>query len=363
MGVALIRIGNSLVKSLGILLGLLFGILPVMECSLWAKADPTIVIVHSYSPDYEWTIGQDYGIRAAYKKYYSGNETRLIRIYLNQKKKTGAELEGQVALAKERIKTAKPAGVVLTDDFAFEKLSQFVRHLKITQSFSGVNKELSDYGYTGKEKGIAGTFERYNMSATARLLMALRPSIRNILILADDDITGTTLTRQAQDQIREDQTLEKIGLKLDFYNGSSFEGLKRKLLSVNPETTGVLFTSFYRLIDSNSRSVNYTEVDQWVNENTRFLDAGLVSFHVKNGRLISLAGSDYENGFYAGELLFKALTTGIDISKFGVRRFVPLQLQLNHKRAKQIRVTFPFEILSYALSSEFLFSEWENGSD
>ena len=110
----------------------------------------------------------------------------------------------------------------------------------------------------------------------------------------------------------------------------------------------------YSQKDKNGAHVPHAKIEKWINEKTSFIDTGLAFFQVAEGRLLSLAVSMYESGYYSSNLLFKSIKKGSDLGKTPVREILPLRLKLNHKRAKKLGIKFPYKLLIYAEKSEKL---------
>lgn len=324
-------------------------------------ASKILLIIHSYSPDFEFTRNEDKGIMKAFNRHLAlTNNWSIERFYFHGKtKKSAMEVKESIRKAKDLIQSIKPDAVILTDDLAFKSLYRFVKNQGIPLSFSGINGNIRDYGYVEGESGITGSIERYNVPAVVKIMKRLRTTINSILIISDENITGKALLRQFMNQIKSNHSLKEMGIhSVKGFAGASFEALKRRLLSVNPKRTGVIVLASYSYRNENGTPISYDKINNWIFENTNFIDMGLIAFHMdKKGRLFGLASSAEEMGNYSATLLFKAILAKKDPSTYGIREQLPLNLYLNHDRAKKLGITFPFEILSYAKTFEALMSQ------
>lgn len=321
------------------------------------RAEKILVIIHSYALDYEWTAGQDQGITKALVDHYGKNhDWKIERFFLDSKKLSPDQIDQKIHEIKKYLSKIKPSAAILTDDLAFRLFFRRLRDMDIPVSFSGINGRLQDYGYRQGEKGITGSLERYNIVTPIKILKKLRPSIRNILLVADDSITGKAVFFDFKSQIKNDPSLKELGiLKLSEFLDSSYERLQSRLESVNPVTDGVVFAAIYSFRDKFGKAVSYKEINEWLTHQTDFLDVGASMLNVKLGRLISLASSEEEMGYYTANSLFKGLKSGKDINEIPIRQHLPLQLTINHARAGKLGVTFPYEILVYAGNSGILY--------
>lgn len=81
----------------------------------------------------------------------------------------------------------------------------------------------------------------------------------------------------------------------------------------------MIFTSFYAFRDEKDRHVDYRIVVDWLNKNTKFVDAGITSFHVVNGRLFSVCKFSQRSGRSNADILFKALKAGVELNTIPIR--------------------------------------------
>jgi hypothetical protein len=161
-----------------------YDILESQEFSSSTNKKKKLLVVHSYSYDFEFTKRVDDGIVEALRKYNTNDEWTIERIFLHGKKVTDPKKSNTIiAKAKKKILTHLPDAAILTDDLAFKSFFRLLKNYKVPLSFSGINGDIESYGYKFGESGIAGTLESYNMAAVVRIVLKLRPSIKNILII------------------------------------------------------------------------------------------------------------------------------------------------------------------------------------
>lgn len=317
----------------------------------------TLLIVHSYAMDYEWTSGQDAGIMKAFdEKYAADSSWNIEKIYLDAKKKSENPdlLKAEIENVKKKILMIKPDAVIITDDIALQSLFSFLQKLKIPISFSGINGDIREYGYHEGLAGVTGSLEQYNFPAVAKLIKSIQPEINRIVFIGDESLSTDGIFSDIKKQWKHDE-LAQSGLKnYQLYKSTSFSSLKKFLKSLDPQRDGIFFVAFYTYKDDQGNPVDYREIDKWVLRNTAFVDAGVASFHVKNGRLLSLASSAEETGYYCATILFDALHDEKDPGSIPIRIHLPLKLMINHDRAAQLLLSIPFEILSYAANSQDL---------
>jgi len=337
---------------------LIYRVMPVVAaliCMFYSaevqSANKKLLIIHSYAMDYEWTVGEDKGIVKAFRDTLMNEWGWSIqRSFLNGKKyqEDPSRLQREIKVIKQEIEGDKPDAVILTDDLAFIVFYRFLNALNIPVSFCGVNGYIEDYGYRQGDAGVTGTLEHNNFPAMAKIIKRARPSIDRIVYVGDVSKTTDGIVSTIKRDLKGGKFVNTGIDKHEFYKTSSYDELKNYLLGIDSSQTAVVFISFYTFTDNKDEHVYYRDVDRWINENTNFIDAGIASFHVKNGRMLSLASSADEIGYYCAQKLFEAIKRRIDPSDMGIREYMPLQLILNRSRADKIGVQMPYDILSYA---------------
>ncbi len=308
-----------------------------------------IIIVNSYSHDYLATKRQQNGFEKAFfdKIINDRDKYQLLTFNLRSKKTNKNILEKNVERVKRIVLKKKPAAIFVTDDYAFKHFYPLAKANNIPLVFSGINANLKDYGYVPGEKGISGTLERYNYLAILRLFKILKPkTIRNILVIADDDITGNFLINDFWKSTSQ-SAIDDIGVKVSILKTIQFRELTEKIKSADPRDTGLLYLVVYAQRDQNNQALPTDRIDKWIFENTNHIDVGLTAAHVQAGRLMSLASNMYESGVFAGQILARSLLEKKDLNRFPIREKLPLEFRINRNRAKKLNLKMPFNFLVY----------------
>ncbi len=310
-----------------------------------------IALINSYSPGYWWSDAQEIGIFKAFQE--SGLEKagwKIQKFYLDEKNKfTPEEINASVKDVQQSLDIMQISAALLADDLAAKSFLQYFKKRKIPIGFSGIQGELKEYGYRVGDNGVTGSMERYNFPSVIRLLKKIKPSIDSILFICDENISGRAHTRSFVDQTRshEDQ-LQSIGVrKFLTYASNSYEDLINTLVRVDAKKTGVIVASYFSYKDQSGRIVPFSVIDDWINKNARFVDAGLSIYQGKHGRIISIGTSPEEMGYYVSSKLLNGIKAGKDVGGFGIRQFNPLFLTINRQRARQLGLTIPYEVLVY----------------
>ena len=322
-----------------------------------------IVVIHSYSMDYEWTAGEDDGIKKAVKQYevkYS-TEINVRRFFLEGKKnkELSERIHNRVTEVKEYIVANQLDGAILTDDLAFSVFYLFLSKLNIPMTFCGINGKIEQYGYKKGDHNITGTLERYNLIPTLKIISQLRPTIDTVIFIGDTSLTTDVLFNDLKNQnIKEKLDTTPIK-KIKYFSNEYIDQLQDFLLGLDPARNAVVYIAPYTYTDREGNHVNYREVDKWASAHTKIIDAGITNYQVKNGRLLSLASNQVESGYYAAIGLLKGFESGSDLSAYKIRQYLPLKLILNKSRAHDLKLDIPFSLFAYSYDSQKLFDTFD----
>lgn len=320
----------------------------------WAATNTKrLLIIHSYALDFQWTAGQEYGIQKAFDEYLNPAEWTIQHDFLDGKKcqENAQALQNKIQHITREIERTRPDAVILTDDLAFSSFYPTLKRLRIPVSFSGINGELQQYGYQTGDTGITGALERYNLPAVVRLMKYVRPGLTKVVFVTDMSVTSNGLVADVNKQLKAGAFAGLGVSEYAFYSNLYFENLQTYLQRLDAHQVAIVLLTNYTFKDRRGRPIHHSTIDDWIFHNTHLIDAGLLAFPVRYGRLLSLASDAEEVGYFCAGQLFQALLSGRDPSLLPIREFMPLKLVLNHERARELGVTFPFEILTYASSS------------
>jgi ABC-type uncharacterized transport system substrate-binding protein len=167
----------------------LLAALPLQLTALKAAAQsPTILLIESYSADFEW----DAGYRAALQAKLEP-ACQLVSFELDTKR---VPTERQAAMADQAWATylkLKPALVILGDDAA---LSMLAARLAVTSTpvvYLGINNNPRAYFDPAKVRNITGVLERPLVKRNVALLRKILPAARRVLFLFDTGMTSTVI--------------------------------------------------------------------------------------------------------------------------------------------------------------------------
>lgn len=315
------------------------------------------VVIQSYSVGYEWLDELDMGItKAFHESNAAGSGWTVYKFYLHGKKLLKPE---QIAVSVNQVKTELNkmcvGAVFLADDLAFKYFYKYFLSMSIPIGFAGVQGDLKEYGYNEGQKNVTGALEYYNFVAVIKLFKMINKNIKNILFICDNNISGIAHTKNFLNQTQNNPELIASGIiSIKDYSSNNYESLLSILLAVDASDTAVIVASYFSYFDSKNNLINYRSIDRWIFNNTKFLDAGLSMYQVRNGRLLSVAFSSEEMGRFVTANLFKGIINGEDVSKFGIRSYNPLKLLINKERAQMLGIQIPYDILVYEQADQLI---------
>ena len=211
-------------------LGLIW--LLLMIASPVFAAGKNVVIIHSYSKDFQWTQAEERGFIKNFQKYgFEKKGWKVHRHYLNQKQiKDSKKLKALVKSGEQLIRKVKPALVYLTDDYATKSFVRYTADRQIPTVFAGVNAQIEDYGYARQQMPLlTGVHEANDYLGVVKLLKSIKPSLDSVLVVSEPDITGKAYLKNLRSQLNTGSGIRRFGLSYSEFlrKRSKIDGLCR----------------------------------------------------------------------------------------------------------------------------------------
>jgi signal transduction histidine kinase len=145
---------------------------------------PEVLIINSYAPGYRWSDDMFTGLMTALRREFKDIEP--VVLYLDARRFPEAEREAwQLADVLHKVARRPPRLVITLDNAAFD----FALHHRaaiapgVPLVFGGLNRFAPEM-IAGQEE-ITGVSEETDFSGTFRLIAALRPEARRVLVLSN----------------------------------------------------------------------------------------------------------------------------------------------------------------------------------
>lgn len=304
----------------------------------------TVLVVHSYDPEYIWTQAVSQGI----KQGLHGHKVKLETLYLDAKRDPEPEhLRDKALEILERIKASKPQVVITVDDAAQLYLAK--PHLKGQASpqviFCGVNAPLSLYGFPAAN--VSGVRERWHFREGFALLKKIKPTMRSAALLVDDsESSGFVLDDFKADFKRNGPYAVKIA---GVEKIRTYQQWQRLVKYYQSRTDALAFGIYHSLVDETTgRTVSADAVNAWNTANNKLPTLGFADYAEGHGLFCGVLESGHEQGLLAGAMAHTLLNTGAMAGGLPVRINQKGRVVLNLKTAERLGLQIPYEIINAA---------------
>lgn len=316
-----------------------------------ASAAKRVLIVHSYSNLFPWTRDLNNGVIEGLRRTgYTTDQQYQLKTFFMDTRITYTSPEGvrqRAAEALEMIEDFRPDILFVTDDNALRDVavSYAQQHPNATVStvFSGINVDPSIYtpiqSLDRLGGPITGALERVPYYEAFQLGKRLFPAASKIVILGD----ASTSSRFVANTFRQDYpgSAENPPLEvLDFVLLKTFQEWKEKVLESQNTADIIGVLNYHQLRDENGAIVAPWDVVDWMAENNRLPELGLVAEWAEDGILMSAGNSGYKTGIYAG-VLGENILSGQDPGAIPIVDPKEIDAAYNVQRARILGITFP----------------------
>ena len=310
-----------------------------------------VLIVHSYSNAFQWTQELDDGIIEGLRRmgYTGGREYELKTFFMDTKvtHTTPEQVKKRAAEALAIIREYHPDILFVTDDNALREVGVTYAEENPDAAaptvFSGINVDPSSYkpieNLDMPGGLITGALERIPYREAFQLGKRLFPDASKIVILADASgsssfVTGT-FHQDYPDSV-EGRPLEV----LDFAQPETFQEWKETVLEYQKKADIIGILNYHQLKDEDGNIVAAQEAVDWMADNNRLPEIGLVSEWAEDGILMSAGNSGYKTGIYVGFLGGRILD-GQDPGTISIVDPKEIDAKYNLRRARMLGIVFP----------------------
>lgn len=314
---------------------------------------PRLMILHSYDNSYVWTKEVNDGL----SRVLENSQWLTLRYHYMQTKKFHAKTElRRAAIAAHRaIDNFKPDVLLAVDDYA-QKLvaSEYINNPKMKIVFAGVNGSISPYGYD-KADNVTGILERKQFDAIKEMISIIHDK-KDSLQPRVAYLSDTALSSQAD-----------IGEAIKFnwhpvsYTGgfaaANFTQWQNKVMELKGNIDFLLVSGYRKLPRSTEETtfVSPEEVMNWTTTNLPVPVLGLNVFNSRDGAMISVGVSPFEQGEVAANMAMALLGGKKKISDLPVIESRQYVVSMSKKSLDHYRITPPrvFEAFSRASNNYY----------
>ncbi|MFT3829694.1 MAG: ATP-binding protein [Opitutaceae bacterium] len=278
------------------------GGLVVLLCAGWPGAlaaaqpasRPAVLVLLSYHVGMEWEDGVIAGLQEALAP-----KAELVLLQLDVKRYPQAEREtGMVANFASKAAMCSPVAVLAIDDYAYQFALRHRNHITAGTPllFGGVN-----YLPGAPPPDVGGVVEAIDLAGTLRLLQALCPGAKRLVVLNDATETGVANNAALAAALAESETRWDL-LRL---GRSGFAETEAALAGLDPERDAVLLLSWN--LDGNGEVRSYDEAVQRARAVCPAPLFGVWSFYFGHGIVGGSLLDGREHGRELGELTTQVL--------------------------------------------------------
>jgi ABC-type uncharacterized transport system substrate-binding protein len=252
-----------------------------------------ILHVMSYHQGLFWSDDQYAGFRDALAGVAVEYRVLAMDVQRNRSKDWAEQRAGE---ARSLIGEWKPDLVYTSDDDAQEHVARHYVNKDLPFVFSGVDRDLNAYGFVGA-RNVAGVPEQLQIAGSARLLQAVAPGVKRILMISDRAAHWPAVVAKIKQGVAQVPGVEIVGWELV----STYEAYQRVVRDA-PAKVDALWTLGLNLKDAGGRDVPLAELMKWTVENSRLPDVAVWDSRVHLGALVAVTVSGREQGVAAGRL-------------------------------------------------------------
>ena len=318
---------------------LLFFAVLFLAQPLSGRAEEPLRILHvpSYHISWQWNIDQFEGFKSA----LSDLDVEYSVVELDTKRQSDQrQIQQRVDEARRLIDEWKPDLLYVNDDNAQRYLAVDYVDRDLPIVFSGVNRDPAEYNFLGA-RNVTGVIEHEHFNATLNLLMRLKPSVRRIAVIVDDDPTWKGVIARIREKINSFPGVEIV----DWALLRRFDEFKRKMMEYQTTADAVAMLGVFNLADDTGKNVDYEELLRWTAANSELPDFSFWETRVERGTLCAVTVSGYQQGLQAGKMARRILVDGespADIAMVSSKSGTPL---ISLARARALGLAVDSELL------------------
>lgn len=265
-----------------------------------------VLVVMSYHEFMPWEMEIREGIEAELTE-----NTTIRYVYMNTKN----DFAGGAAKAKEALdvyREFQPDGIIAADDDA---VSLFVvpyikDRVKTPVMFCGINAEPEAYGFPASN--VSGILERAHFRESIAFLHQLRPSVKRIVFLTNDNPTGKAYVEQIR---REAGTYPSI--IADIKEVKTLDEALAVTRDLKKRSDALFVIAMEGLPDASGRHLPEKDVFRKLSKSYGKPVIGMNEFNIRSGLLCAVVKSGQEQGANAAKMLLQAMQ-GTPVSRIPI---------------------------------------------
>lgn len=313
---------------------------------------PRLLVLHSYGNDYVWTKEVNEGLKRVLGK---NNWLSTRYHYMHTNKFNGKdELRRSAQAGRRAVEQFRPDVLLAIDDHAQELVAKYyVNDPKMQIVFAGINGEITPYGYD-HANNVTGIRERKQYKAVQEMLSILsqdqgRPA--RLAYLVDSALSSSADISEA----------DKFSWAPHHYVGSfqasDFGDWQEKVRTLAGQVDFLLVSGYRQLprVAGDKGFVPPEQVLDWTVSQLQVPVIGLNVFNSRDGAMISLGVSPYEQGEVAAKMAYDLLRGGQKTGDLPIRQASQYVVSMSEQALARYRIKPPqvFEAFARATNNYY----------
>jgi len=307
----------------------------------WYNASkPSILVLHSYDPDYAWVRDINVGLNQVLDKKYL---YQVRWYYMDTKRHPSPAFKASAGIAARNVvATTRPDVIIAVDDDAQEYVARhFANDPRIRIVFTGVNREAADYGYASAAN-VTGVLERLPLHAMGEAVRAARhlSNLARPVRIAYIGDRSETVDGDASQIRHHDWAPLRLDGVLQVDTWPAWQAGVRALGA----RSDVLLVSGYRRLRRSSLDATLVparEVVAWTEAHSRAPVISFNGFHIEDGGMLAIGTSPYEQGSAAGRLALRIVLDGRAAHTLPVTTSREFVVSMSESRMRARRFALP----------------------
>jgi len=310
---------------------------------------PRLLVLESYDKDYVWTQEVEEGIA----RELDGNHWVTIRHhYMRTKRFSDApSLRRAAAAGRKAVDDFRPQVILAVDDYAQKLVARYyVNKPGIKIVFAGVNGRIEPYGYD-HAANVTGILERKQIAALREILTILAGSAGRPLKVAY--LSDPALSSRCN----VDTAAECDWSPHDYLGGYIVPDFVRWQKKVRELAGGLdyLLVSGYRKLPRRLGEEGFVppkEVMAWTVANLKVPVIGMNVFNSRDGAMLSVGVSPYEQGEVAAKMALDLLSGRREVKDIPIKRASQYVVSMSESAMARYRVKVPRVFEAFARATD-----------
>lgn len=301
----------------------------------------TLLILHSYGPDYAWVRDVNIGVKRVIRGKSSYN---ILWHYMDTKNHPDNEYKEKAGIIARRVVDyVKPDVVLAIDDDAQEYvMKHYLNRKDIQIVFAGVNAKATQYGYD-KGTNVTGVLERIPYEGvktaieTQAIRRGLKPPYRTIHI-SDQSI----IVKYDDINLHEYKNWYPLEL-LPSTLVETFDEWKKAILESKNVADFILISNYRKVYKDQTKKemVPFKEIMEWTFKHAPIPLIGVNGFVCEEGSAVSIATSPFEQGETSARMAIAILDGRVKASDIPIQNSPFPMVFMSEERLKIANLSFP----------------------